>query len=199
MGNKMEYQQFFALISFAFVSTVSPGPNNIMLMTSGANVGFIRTIPHMLGVVLGFSLMVVLIGVGLMGIFAAYPLVHQILQLACIAYIFYLAMKIAMSRIVSNSSSNYKPMSFLAAVYFQWVNPKAWTMALTAISVYNVTATWKGVLLVSLVFAAINIPSVSIWTVAGQQLQVLLTNPSRIKYFNYAMATLLLASTLLMI
>ena len=195
----MEYQQLFALISFAFVSTVSPGPNNIMLMTSGANVGFIRTIPHMLGVVLGFSLMVVLIGIGLMGIFAAYPLVHQILQLACFAYLFYLAMKIAMSRAVSNSESDYKPMSFLAAVYFQWINPKAWTMALTAISVYNVAANWHGVILVSFVFAAINIPSVSIWTVAGQKLQVLLTSPSKIKYFNYGMAALLLASTLMMI
>ncbi len=73
----MEYQQIFALMAFAFGSTVSPGPNNIMLMTSGANVGFMRTIPHMLGIVLGFSLMVILVGIGLMGIFTAYPIAQQ--------------------------------------------------------------------------------------------------------------------------
>ncbi len=196
----MESQQLLGLMTFALVSTVSPGPNNIMLMTSGANVGFIRTIPHMLGVVLGFSVMVALIGIGLMEIFTTYPVAHQILKSACIVYLIYLAMKIAMSRPASNNSlDDYKPLSFLAAANFQWINPKAWSMAFTAVSVYNVSATWHGILLVSLVFAVINIPSVSIWTYAGQQLQVFLSSPSKTKYFNYCMAGLLLASTLLMI
>ena len=194
----MEYQQIFALMTFAFVSTVSPGPNNVMLMTSGANVGFMRTIPHMFGIVLGFSLMVILVGVGLMEIFTVYPVAQQILQISCIAYLLYLAWKIALSQPADNSASDYKPMSFLAAVYFQWINPKAWSMALTAISVYNTSASVYGILLISLVFAVINIPSVSIWTIAGKQLQAFLNNQLKMKYFNYGMAGLLLVSTLLM-
>ncbi len=195
----MEQQQLFALMTFAFVSTVSPGPNNIMLMTSGANVGFMRTIPHMLGIVLGFSLMVILIGIGLMGVFTAYPIAHQALQVGCIIYLVYLAMKIALSRPVSSNASTYKPMSFLAAANFQWINPKAWSMALTAVSVYNVSASWQGVIIVSLVFAVMNIPSVSVWTIAGKQLQAFLNSPSKIKSFNFGMAGLLLASTLPML
>ncbi|MEH6470354.1 MAG: LysE family translocator [Halopseudomonas sp.] len=195
----MEYPQIFALIAFAFASTVSPGPNNIMLMTSGANVGFMRTIPHMLGIVVGFSLMVILVGIGLMGIFTAYPIAHQALQIGCIIYLVYLAIKIALSRPASNDAQTYKPMSFWTAASFQWINPKAWSMALTAVSVYNLSANWHGVLLISLVFAAVNIPSVTIWTVAGKQLQVLLNSPSKIRAFNCGMAGLLLASTLPMV
>ncbi|MDX1301852.1 LysE family translocator [Photobacterium sp.] len=194
----MDYQQIFALITFAFVSTVSPGPNNIMLMASGANVGFMRTIPHMSGIVLGFSLMMILVGVGLMEIFTVYPVAQQILQIICVAYLLYLAWKIALSQPADNNGSDYKPMGFLAAVYFQWINPKAWSMALTAISVYNTSASVYGILLISLVFAVINIPSVSIWTIAGKQLQAFLNNQLKMKCFNYGMAGLLLVSTLLM-
>ncbi|UTV30315.1 LysE family translocator [Photobacterium atrarenae] len=192
----MDYQHLLALASFAFVSTVSPGPNNIMLMASGANVGFLRTVPHMLGIVFGFSFMVILVGVGLMGVFTAYPVVHQILQVGCLLYLFYLAFKIARSRAGSHNALDYRPLSFLAAANFQWINPKAWSMALTAVSVYNLSANWQGVVLVSAVFAAVNVPSVSVWTVAGKQLQHLLNNTERMKWFNYGMAALLVASTL---
>ncbi|WP_028112105.1 LysE family translocator [Ferrimonas kyonanensis] len=195
----MDHQQLLALVAFAFVSTVSPGPNNVMLMTSGAKVGFMRTIPHMSGIVLGFSLMVFLVGIGLMKIFALYPITQQILQISCIGYLLYLAWKIALSQSTGNSASDYKPMSFWAAVYFQWINPKAWSMALTAISVYNASTNVYGVLFVSLVFALINIPSVSIWTIAGKTLSAALNNESKMKAFNYAMALLLLASTLMML
>ncbi len=195
----MDYSHIFALMTFAFASTVSPGPNNIMLMTSVANVGFIRTIPHMLGIVLGFSLMVILVGIGLMGIFTSYPMVHQALQIACIAYLVYLAIKIALSKPAGSDTPTYKPMSFWAAASFQWINPKAWSMAVTAVSVYNLSANWTGILLISLVFAAVNIPSVTLWTVAGKQLQAWLNSPIKIKSFNVVMAGLLLASTLPMI
>lgn len=192
----MEYQQTFALAAFAFASTASPGPNNIMLMTSGANVGFMRTIPHMLGIILGFSLMVMLVGIGIMGIFSKYPIALQSLQVGCIIYLFYLAIKIAFSRPSNNVESQFKPMSFLAAASFQWVNPKAWSMAFAAISVYNLSASWQGVLLISVVFAVVNIPSVTFWTIAGRQSQAFLNNPTRMRCFNVVMAGLLLASTL---
>lgn len=195
----MEYQQLIALATFAFASTATPGPNNIMLMTSGANVGFVRTIPHMLGITLGFSLMVLLVGAGIMGVFSAYPVVLQTLQIGCLIYLIYLAIKIARSRPNGDLASEYKPMSFLAAAGFQWINPKAWSMALAAISVYNVIASWSGVLIIAGVFALVNIPSVTLWTFAGRQSKGLLNNPKRIIAFNYLMAGLLLASTLPMI
>ncbi len=190
----MEYQQLIALITFAFVSTVSPGPNNIMLMTSGANVGFMRTIPHMLGITFGFSLMVALVGFGLMGLFTAYPVVQQGLRIASMLYLLYLAVKIAKSKPMTNQASDYKPMSFLSAASFQWVNPKAWTMALTAISVYATSAEPQDILLVSLIFGLVNVPSVSLWTTAGKQLQGILQAPTKIKIFNYSMASLLVFS-----
>ena len=190
----MEYQQLIALITFAFVSTVSPGPNNIMLMTSGANVGFMRTIPHMLGITFGFSLMVALVGFGLMGLFTAYLVVQQSLRIASMLYLLYLAVKIAKSKPMTNQASDYKPMSFLSAASFQWVNPKAWTMALTAISVYATSAEPQDILLVSLIFGLVNVPSVSLWTTAGKQLQGILQAPTKIKIFNYSMASLLVFS-----
>ncbi len=147
----MDYSQWGPLVAFAFVSTFTPGPNNIMLMTSGANVGFWRTIPHMLGVTFGFSVMVLLVGVGLTGLFQAYPVLQQILHVACLVYLVYLAIKIARST-PANKNHQYKPMSFLSAAMFQWVNPKGWSMALTAVSVYNQSASWAQLLLIALVF-----------------------------------------------
>ena len=170
-----------------------------MLMTSGANVGFIRTIPHMLGITLGFSLMVVLVGFGLIELFTAYPIMQQSLRIASMLYLLYLAVKIAKSKPMTNDASDYKPMSFLSAASFQWVNPKAWTMALTAISVYAASAELQDILLVSLIFGLVNVPSVSLWTTAGKQLQGILQAPAKIKVFNYSMAGLLVLSIVPMI
>lgn len=189
----MDIQQLLALFTFVLVSTASPGPNNIMLMTSGANIGFLRTVPHMLGIVFGFSFMVLLVGVGLMGLFQLYPVLHQVLNIACIAYLFYLALKIARAQ-PGSQNAEYQPMSFFAAVNFQWINPKAWTMAITAVSVYNTLNNWQGVLIVSLMFGLVNMPSTTLWTYAGQKLQIWLNSPLRVKWFNYSMAGLLVLS-----
>ncbi|HAS6219607.1 TPA: LysE family transporter [Vibrio vulnificus] len=194
----MELSQLSALALFAFVSTFTPGPNNIMLMTSGANVGFVRTIPHMLGITLGFAVMVMLIGVGLMGLFHSYPLSHQILKYLSLSYLVYLAAKIALSGKASERK-DFKPMSFLQAASFQWVNPKGWTMALTAVSVYSTgSQSWELVLIAG-VFILANLPSVSFWAAAGTQLQRWLTTHTRIKSFNISMALLLLLSTVPML
>ncbi|PSW19790.1 lysine transporter LysE [Photobacterium sanctipauli] len=190
----MDYQQLVALTTFAFVATASPGPNNIMLMTSGANVGFMKTVPHMLGVMLGFSFMVIIVGIGLTGVFQTYPIIQQALEVLCLGYLFYLAAKIALSKPQPNHKTSYKPMSFLAAASFQWVNPKGWTMALTTISVFNSSNDWLGVVIISAIFALVTIPSVSFWTVAGKQLQTFLESPTRMKWFNYSMAGLLVLS-----
>ncbi|MCA3976858.1 LysE family translocator [Vibrio vulnificus] len=194
----MELSQLSALALFAFVSTFTPGPNNIMLMTSGANVGFARTIPHMLGITLGFAVMVMLIGVGLMGLFHSYPLSHQILKYLSLSYLVYLAAKIALSGKASERK-DFKPMSFLQAASFQWVNPKGWTMALTAVSVYSTGSQWWELVLIAGVFILANLPSVSFWTAAGTQLQRWLTTQTRVKSFNISMALLLLLSTVPML
>ncbi|HAU8296503.1 TPA: LysE family transporter [Vibrio vulnificus] len=194
----MELSQLSALALFAFVSTFTPGPNNIMLMTSGANVGFVRTIPHMLGITLGFAVMVMLIGVGLMGLFHSYPLSHQILKYLSLSYLVYLAAKIAFSGKASERK-DFKPMSFWQAASFQWVNPKGWTMALTAVSVYSTGSQWWELVLIAGVFILANLPSVSFWTAAGTQLQRWLTTHTRVKSFNISMALLLLLSTVPML
>jgi len=131
----MELSQLSALALFAFVSTFTPGPNNIMLMTSGANVGFVRTIPHMLGITLGFAVMVMLIGVGLMGLFHSYPLSHQILKYLSLSYLVYLAAKIAFSGKASERK-DFKPMSFLQAASFSF-----WTAAGTQLQRWLTTHT----------------------------------------------------------
>ncbi len=183
-----------ALAAFAFVSSITPGPNNLMLMASGANFGFLRTVPHMLGVGLGFVFMVLVVGAGLAQVFNAYPVSYTALKIISILYLTYLAWKIAAAAPIKRGDAVGTPMTFLQAAAFQWVNPKAWAMALTAISAYTPDTTVAGVALVAVVFGAINLPSVSLWTVMGQQMARVLTNPTRLAVFNWTMAALLIAS-----
>ncbi|MGN2614257.1 LysE family translocator [Aliivibrio fischeri] len=190
----MEYPHLLALITFAFVGAFTPGPNNIMLMASGANVGFVRTIPHMLGVIFGFAFMLVLVGFGLIQIFHTYPQLEKGLQVVSAIYLLYLAYKIARSEPVDSRIGDYKPMSFLAAASFQWVNPKGWSMALSVMSIYATSSDMFSVLLIAFVFICINVPTVSFWTVAGKELQKRLKTPKHLKLFNYSMAGLLVGS-----
>tara|TARA_R110000751_G_scaffold287127_1_gene391749 strand:- start:165 stop:758 length:594 start_codon:yes stop_codon:yes gene_type:complete len=183
-----------ALAAFAFVSSITPGPNNLMLMASGANFGFLRTVPHMLGVGLGFVFMVLVVGAGLAQVFNAYPVSYTALKIISILYLTYLAWKIATAAPIKRGDAVGTPMTFLQAAAFQWVNPKAWAMALTAISAYTPDTTVAGVALVAVVFGTINLPSVSLWTVMGQQMARVLTNPTRLAVFNWTMAALLIAS-----
>ncbi|KPD10647.1 LysE family translocator [Phaeobacter sp. 11ANDIMAR09] len=190
----MTYELFLALTLFAFVSSITPGPNNLMLMASGANFGFRRTIPHMLGVALGFVFMVILVGAGLVQVFDAVPISYSILKLASVLYLLYLAWKIANAGPAEASGNSGTPMTFLQAAAFQWVNPKAWAMALTAISAYTPNQTLWAIFLVATVFGAVNLPSVGSWTILGQQMARFLTNPRRLTRFNWLMAVLLIAS-----
>lgn len=190
----MTYELLTALAAFAFVTSITPGPNNLMLMASGANYGFRRTIPHMLGVGLGFVLMVALVGLGLMGLFDAFPITHTVLKYAGIAYLLWLAWKISNAGMPQTDGSTGRPMTFLQAAAFQWVNPKAWQMALTAITLYAPERTAWSILMVAAVFGAVNLPSVSSWTVLGQQMTRVLTSPLRLRVFNVIMALLLVAS-----
>jgi threonine/homoserine/homoserine lactone efflux protein len=183
-----------ALALFAFVTSVTPGPNNLMLMASGANFGFRRTVPHMLGVSLGFVLMAFLVGLGLAGLFQAYPLAQTALEVVSVVYMLWLAWKIAHSAAPKDRQAGGTPMTFLQAAAFQWVNPKAWAMALTAVTVYAPDRSLWAVALVAVIFGAINLPSVSLWTLIGQQLRRVLTNTRRLTIFNWTMAGLLILS-----
>lgn len=183
-----------SLIAFAFVTSVTPGPNNMMLLASGANFGFRRTVPHMLGIGIGHSLMVFLVGMGLAGAFEAWPPLHTVLTVVSVAYMLWLAWKIAGAAAPEGGRAGGRPFTFLQAAGFQWVNPKAWAMALGATTVYAPDRTLPTMALVAVAFAAVNLPSVSLWTVAGEQLRRFLTNPARLRAFNWAMAGLLVAS-----
>jgi threonine/homoserine/homoserine lactone efflux protein len=183
-----------ALTAFAFVTSITPGPNNLMLMASGANFGFRRTLPHMLGVGIGFTLMVALVGVGLVQVFDAVPASYAVLKAVSVVYMMYLAWKIANAAPPDAGAAAGTPLTFLQAALFQWVNPKAWAMALTATAVYAPSRSLAAVAVVALTFGAVNLPSVGSWVALGQQLRRLLTSRARLRAFNVAMALLLVAS-----
>lgn len=184
----------FAL--FAFVTSVTPGPNNMMLLASGVNFGFSRTIPHMLGICIGFFLLVLGVGLGLGSAFTAWPVLYTILRYAGAAYLLYLAWKIATSGPASDSNAQQgEPQSFVGAALFQWVNPKAWIMAIGAISTYTpMQGYFTNVIIISAVFALINLPSVGIWAGFGSLLRNVLRDPLGLRVFNGVMAVLLVAS-----
>lgn len=191
----MPIELIFALIGFAFVSSITPGPNNMMLMASGVNFGFRRTIPHMLGIGVGFTVMVLLIGLGLGRVFELYPKLYVILKYAGAAYMLWLAWGIARSGPVGDGTARGSPMTFLGAAAFQWVNPKAWVMAIGAIATYlpaggNIGAAF----VIAGIFGIVNVPCVSSWAAFGVALRSVLNNPKIIRVFNIVMALLLVLS-----
>ena len=177
-----------AMAAFAFATLITPGPNNMMLMASGLNYGWRRTIPHMLGIVLGFPFMVGLVGLGIMQLFEAVPHSALTFKGVCAAYLLYLAWRIATTEPRGDSGpevGSSQPLTFLQAAMFQWVNPKAWAMAVTAVSLYTPPGhpMWS-VALVALIFALIGTVSVSAWTFLGQELQRFLKEPAALRAFN---------------
>jgi threonine/homoserine/homoserine lactone efflux protein len=183
-----------ALGAFALVSSITPGPNNLMLLASGTNFGWERSLPHMFGVAFGFTLMVLLVGLGLSQIFVLFPVAHLVLKAVCVTYLLYLAWKIATAPPPKPGVVQGKPMTFLQAVAFQWVNPKGWTMALTAVSAYAITGDVWSYVIVAAVFGIVNLPSISVWMAMGVQMRRLLNNPGALRAFNIGAALLLVAS-----
>jgi threonine/homoserine/homoserine lactone efflux protein len=189
---------------FAFVTSITPGPNNIMLLASGARFGLRRTIPHMLGISIGFAVMVLLVGAGTMRLFEAMPVLAILLKLASLVFLGYLAVRLARAApmVAGNGEPGDRseaPMSFLAAALFQWVNPKAWAMALSAVTLYAGEGGPAALLLIAGLFMLVNLPSVSLWAYAGERLRIVLADPRRARAFNITMAILLIASVLPML
>ena len=198
----MSYEIFLALVGFAFVSSVTPGPNNMMLLASGANFGFLRTVPHMFGIGIGFAFMIVMVGVGLMQVFDAFPITDTILKIVSVIYLVWLSWKIATAAptLPDAPDTGGTPMTFLQAAAFQWVNPKAWSMGVYAITNFAAndagTRTFWLVSVVALVFCIVNFPSVTVWAVLGQQMRRFLTSPARLRAFNVTMAVLLVLTVI---
>jgi threonine/homoserine/homoserine lactone efflux protein len=186
-----------ALVVFALVTSITPGPNTMMLLASGVNFGFRRTLPHMLGVALGFAAMLTVVGLGLGAAITASPVLHGVLRVASTAYVLWLAWKLASSGSFGSERDAARPMTFVEAALFQWINPKAWAIAVAAAAVHvRPDAFLASVALIALVFALVGLPSNGCWAGFGVALRGFLSVPARLRAFNIVMAVLLAASVL---
>ena len=190
--------EYAALIAFTLTTFATPGPNNSMLMSSGLNYGVRRSLPHFLGIALGFPAMALAVGLGFAEVFERLPILHTLLKVVGVSYLAYLAWRIATTPVDNRGVATGKPLTFLQSCAFQWVNPKAWVMAVGAI----VTFTQAGgnyllqVLTICLIFIVFGAPCNAAWLWLGRSLQNWVHNSQRLRHFNWAMAALLLASLL---
>ncbi len=180
------------LISMGF----TPGPNNILVASSGVNFGFRATIPHMLGITLGFPLMLLIVGLGLARIFIALPALHALLKYLCIAYMLYLAWRIAAASAIDEARRTSKPLTFIQGAAVQWLNGKGWVVALSVATTYTVVDQTLPLQIAALaaICLLITMASVCCWTLFGSLLRNFLQTDVRRRWFNYAMAALLVAS-----
>lgn len=191
------FVQLWPIISFGLVTGLTPGPNNTLLMISGANFGMRATVPHLAGVIFGFPTMVFTVGMGLVQFFSAYPLLHTILRIACVLWILWLAVRLIGSRKKDADSAEIgQPISFFAAAAFQWINPKAWIMAVGSIALFVPvgTDTLIGVARVTLGFFLVAIPSSLTWCIFGAVIATYLSTDFRVRVFNIIMTLLLIIS-----
>lgn len=194
----MSQDLFLSLITFAFVSGMTPGPNNTMLMASGVNFGFERTRPHILGVVIGFTIMMLAVGLGVGRVFALYPPLYAVLRVVSVGYLLWLAWRIgtagATNPIVGEEA---QPMTFLEAALFQWVNPKGWMVCLSVAANYvSPNDLAADIAILSAVFLIISIISASTWALFGTSLRPFLQNAKSMRVFNGIMAVALVLSLL---
>lgn len=187
-----------ALLLFVTVTLITPGPNNAMLMASGLTYGFRRGLPHLLGVALGFGAMVFAVGLGLGAVLAAFPVAYAVLKYAGAAYLLFLAWRIATAEpTFSTASPAARPMTFLQAAAFQWLNPKGWVMAVGAVSTYAAVAPFPiNMALIAGLFATLGLVSSAVWLGFGHGLRQVLTDPRAVRAVNIGMALLLVVSVL---
>ena len=185
-----------SLLMFIVVAAFTPGPNNIMIMASGLNFGLRRSVPHLFGICLGFPLMVTALGFGAGVLFERFSNLHEIIKVFGICYLSYLAWGIAMASPEKNIEGRSRPLSFFQAMLFQWVNPKAWIMATSAIATYTSVGEdiTTQLFTIVLVFFLMAWPSAGTWLLFGTVIHRILKNPIHHRVFNLVMAVLLLAS-----
>jgi threonine/homoserine/homoserine lactone efflux protein len=189
---------FVSFVLFGVIAAITPGPNNVMLTTTGLNFGVRRGVPHLLGICIGFPVMLALIGLGFGTLFQLYPILHEVIKIVGVIYLLYLAWKIASTRGGVSEIRQSKPINFWQAAAFQWINPKAWIMGSSALAAYTSLDDnfFLQVLIICVTFMFITIPCAGIWLVFGAGLQHFLKDPGHLKIFNISMALLLIASIL---
>lgn len=191
----MDLQWLIAVTGFCFVTCFTPGPNNTMLMASGLNFGMRRTLPHMWGVSMGFPLMVFGVGLGVAQVFVAYPPLYTGLKVVSVAYLLWLAAKIAMADAVKTDGGRAEPLTFLQAAAFQWVNPKAWIMAVGISATYLVAGLfWESLTTICAIFLIAGLLSSSTWAMGGAGLKALISNRMWVRSINIVLAVVLVAS-----
>ena len=188
------HPELLSLSLFMFVTSCTPGPNNILASYSGFNFGLIKTIPHMFGVIFGFTSLVIAINFGLINIFKNFPIIQEILKYMGTIFLIYLAYKISFSKASSDNSSK-NPIKFIESFFFQFINPKSVIVAVIMVSTYVVSgenfinySMW--VIAIAFIFACF---SIVFWTLLGRFLRKFATNEKFIKNFNYAMSFLLVS------
>jgi len=192
----MDY--LIAIIFFAISSTVTPGPNNITVMASGANFGIRKSLPVFMGICVGFAIMLLLIGVGFGQVFERVPVLHLVIKCLGTLYLLYLAFLIATATEISASSAQAKPLTFMNGVLFQWLNAKAWVVATGAITAFTTAGAdfYTQNVIISITFFIISFPCVGLWLFFGSTLKKVLKSHQHRRVFNYSMAGLLVMSVI---
>jgi threonine/homoserine/homoserine lactone efflux protein len=190
----MEY--IYAVVLFALSASITPGPNTVMVMSSGLNFGARKTLPLMGGICIGFTAMVFLVGVGFSSIFSIYPELHFFIKCVGVLYLLYLAYLIASSNDSVKDNNQNKPLTFVQGALFQWVNVKAWVVATGAVAAFTNGAEefFVQILVLTTIFFLVSFPSVAIWLLFGVLLKKLLSSTKSRKWFNMGMAALLALS-----
>jgi len=188
-----------SIISFAFATAMTPGPNNFMLLSSGLTFGYKKTLAHIVGVMVGFPVMIVAVGLGMGTVFEMYPALYDILKVVGITYLLWMAWKIATSSSSMGSDDEVKkPFTLLQAMLFQWVNPKAWVMVITAMGSFITSQehAFLQVLVIAFTYLCIGFLSTNFWALGGVYLQKFISNTKSVKMFNRVMAVLIVLSVL---
>ncbi|HKJ63504.1 MAG TPA: LysE family translocator [Hyphomicrobiales bacterium] len=185
---------------FGLVASITPGPNNIMVTASGSAFGFRRSVPHLLGIIFGFPLVLLAAGLGLGEIFQNNSQIHLFLKYAGAAYLLYLAWRIAQAGRPDQGEAKARPLTFLEAAAFQWVNVKAWMVALSAIPAFTTIGGnyYMEIALITLIFAAVTIPSITIWCMFGVAIRRLIQTPETARIVNLILAGLVALSVLVL-
>lgn len=185
-----------SIVTFALSMSISPGPNNLMVTASGANFGFRRTVPHMLGISFGFPVMLLAVGLGIGQVLEAVPQIHEALRYVAAGYLLYLAWRIATAGAPDAAEARGRPFTFLQAAGFQWVNPKAWVIALSAIATYvsRDGDALGQILVIGGVFVVVAFLSLCVWAAFGSLIARFLTSARGLRIFNFCMAGLLVLS-----
>ncbi len=188
----LSFELILAVATFAFVTSATPGPNNIMLTASGVNFGYRRSLPHMLGIISGMATMNIAVGLGLGAVFTQFPLLQQILRVIGSAYLLWLSWQLLTFSSLGKTKQSGKPFTFMQAAAFQYVNPKAWVMVISANASFTLMGEdyWLSVGLIVIAYMVIGLPSISIWAGFGQYIRRFLDNPRILRLFNFGMAVL---------